>query len=186
MLLLGWSIKVSPLPVCVETAYRCQLHTWCVDQTSRRKSNVLSLTPLPSHLLQCPLTHSNALSLAAMSTAVVEDAEAGLFTDHTADEDVAGPDDTASGWSGAPAPLPSGDQLGLEEEAARKGYGKLYAIFNGGLEGLRACAAGARVDTLLACVVNECHASSNLAVVHTLSLHPLSKTLACICHAFMH
>jgi hypothetical protein len=32
----------------------------------------------------------------------------------------------------------------LTQEAAAKGYGKLYAVFGGGLEGLRACAAGAR------------------------------------------
>lgn len=31
----------------------------------------------------------------------------------------------------------------LVQEAASKGYGKLYAVFGGGVEGLRACAAGA-------------------------------------------
>lgn len=31
----------------------------------------------------------------------------------------------------------------LAKEAASKGYGKLYAVFGGGLEGLRACSAGA-------------------------------------------
>ena len=31
----------------------------------------------------------------------------------------------------------------LAREAAAKGFGKLYAVFGGGLDGLRACAAGA-------------------------------------------
>lgn len=30
----------------------------------------------------------------------------------------------------------------LAKEASAKGYGKLYAVFGGGLEGLHACAAG--------------------------------------------
>ena len=34
------------------------------------------------------------------------------------------------------------EQEALVKEAASKGYGKLYAVFGGGLEGLRACAAG--------------------------------------------
>ena len=34
------------------------------------------------------------------------------------------------------------EQEALAKEAASKGYGKLYAVFGGGLEGLRACAAG--------------------------------------------
>lgn len=34
------------------------------------------------------------------------------------------------------------EQEALIKEAASKGYGKLHAVFGGGLEGLRACAAG--------------------------------------------
>jgi hypothetical protein len=32
----------------------------------------------------------------------------------------------------------------LQEEADKLGYGRLYAVFGGGREGLEACAAGAR------------------------------------------
>ncbi len=37
----------------------------------------------------------------------------------------------------------SEETTALEKEAGDKGYGKLYAAFGGGKEGLEACAAGA-------------------------------------------
>lgn len=73
--------------------------------------------------------------------AVVEDAESGLFADGS-DDAVGSGEDVDASWTGGPAALSTGDLRVLEEEAARKGFGKLYAIFNGGVEGLRACAAG--------------------------------------------
>ena len=39
-------------------------------------------------------------------------------------------------------PLQPLQQEALVKEGASKGYGKLYAVFGGGLDGLRACAAG--------------------------------------------
>ena len=36
---------------------------------------------------------------------------------------------------------PSQDSAEMEEEASKKGYGKAYAAFGGGREGLEACAA---------------------------------------------
>lgn len=43
--------------------------------------------------------------------------------------------------------------LDIEEEAAKLGFGKLYAAFGGGTQGTRACAAGKSIFTLHACLI---------------------------------
>lgn len=66
----------------------------------------------------------------------------------------------------------------MEEEAVKKGYGKAYAAFGGGREGLEACAAS-RPSLLALC-------SSGCAVSCTSAILCLANSKVCSCRQASH
>jgi len=64
----------------------------------------------------------------------------------------------------------------MDEEASQKGYGKAYAAFNGGREGLEACAAS-KTHLISSHLISSHLISSHLISSHLISSHLISSHL---------